>query len=223
MRSSWFTALAAGAVLVGGCKDDPAVIRTPETPRAVVRFINAVPDTLGTDWRFIDRLTGSPVELALGFRSVGPYQAAAPGARPLRVFPATTDLSTQNFFIDQAVTLEADKRYSLVHVGMSRTGQTPADQLLVVEDVQPTVSANKIAIRAWHLGTGIGNVDIYVSKAGGTTALPATPLWSNVAYLARTPYVEVDPGPKTNVTAISAMVGGYTRETGSFATDGFTV
>src|SRR5687767_15277527 len=116
MRSSWITALAAGAVLVGGCKDDPSTIVTPDTPRAVVRFINAVPDTLGTDWRFIDRLTGSPVELAMGFRTVGPYQAAAPGARPLRVFPATTDLSTANFFVDQAVMLDANKRYTLAHV-----------------------------------------------------------------------------------------------------------
>ena len=224
MRSSWFTVLAAGAAgLVVGCKDDPSAVVTPDTPRAIVRFINAVPDTLGTDWRFIDRLTGSPVELALGFRGVGPYQAAAPGSRPLRVFPATTDLSTQNFFIDQAVTLDANKRYTLAHVGMSRAGQTPVDQLLVVEDIQPTVPTDKIAIRAWHLGTGIGNVDIYVSKAGGTTPLPATAQWTNVAYLASTPFVMIDPGPKTNVTGIGAIVGGYTRDAGSFATDGFTV
>jgi hypothetical protein len=222
MRSSWFTALAAGAVLVGGCKDDPTVIEMPDSPRAVVRFINAVPDTLGTDWRFIDRLTGSPVELALGFRSVGPYQAAAPGSRPLRVFPATTDLSTANFFVDQAVMLDANKRYTLAHVGMSRPNQTPADQLLVVEDIQPTVDANKVAIRAWHLGTGIGNVDIYTSKAGDTTAL-GTPRWANVAYLASTPFAMVDAGPKTGVVPLGTWTRGYARQTGSFTTDGFTV
>src|SRR5688500_12383632 len=131
MRSSWFTALAAGALLASGCTDDPGVTVTPETPRAVVRYVNAVPDTVATDWRFIDRLTGSPVELALGYRGIGPYQAATPGSCPLRVFPATTDLSTQFFFVDQTIPLEANKRYTLAHVGMSRTGSTPADQLVV--------------------------------------------------------------------------------------------
>jgi hypothetical protein len=223
MRSSWFTVLATGVVVVAGCKDDPKAITAPDAPRAVVRFINAVPDTLGTDWRFIDRLTGSPVELALGFRSVGPYQAAAPGSRPLRVFPATTDLSTQNFFVDQAVTLDANKRYTLAHVGMSRPGQTPADQLIVMEDIVPDVPVDKVAIRAMHFGTGIGAVDIYVGPAGGTTPLPATPLWTNVAYLATTPYVMVNPGPKTNVTGLGATTTGYAREAGSFTTDGFTV
>ena len=223
MRSSRFTALVIGAVFVAGCSDDPDVVVTPDSPKAVVRFINAVPDTLGSDWRFIDQVTLSPVELGLGFRGIGPYQAAAPGARPLRVFPATSDLSTQNFFIDQTINLEANKRYTLAHIGMSREGQTPADQLIIVEDVLPaSIPDGQIAARAGHLGAGIGNVDIYVSKAGGSTAL-GTPTWTNVAYGTVTPYQMFTAGPKTNVTGIGSTRGGYFRTTGSFAADGFTV
>src|SRR5687768_6559754 len=151
------------------------------------------------------------------------YQGVAPGSRPFKIFPGTNDLNTQNALIDQTLVFERDKSYTLIHTGFSRTGQTPAHQLLVMTDAPPTVAADEIAVRAMHLGAGLGPVDVYISHSGGSTPLPAAATFTNLSYPNVTSYVTFDALPKTGFVPLAAIRGGYTRPTGSFATDGFVV
>jgi hypothetical protein len=161
---------------------------------ALTRFVNAVPDTGPTDWRFIDQLEFSPVMLGMRFRDFSPYQQTAPGQRHLRVFPTSTDINvTQQFFIDATITLEAGKYYTIIHQGFSRTGSTPSDDILVMEDLIPTVAAGNVAVRAVNLGVGLANQDVYATATTGAP-LPATPLFSNLAYLGASAYSNQTPG-----------------------------
>jgi len=70
-----------------------------------------------------------------------------------------------------------------------------ADKLVVLTDNIPEVATGNVAVRAVNLATGLGNVDVFASASGGTTPLPASPLFANVAYLASTAYSNLTPGP----------------------------
>src|SRR5687768_15374697 len=139
MRFTLFAALGVSALVLAGCDEKGDAIVAPDRPRAAARFINAVPDTLVTDWRFVDQLELSPYEVGFTFRQMTDHQAAAPGSRPVKIFPGTNNMSTQNALIDQTVVFTANQSYTLIHTGFSRPGQTPADQLLVMQDAAPTV------------------------------------------------------------------------------------
>jgi hypothetical protein len=188
-------ALVAATALVGAC-DDPGTEPElpPKVPLAYVRFVNAVPDTIPTDWRFIDQVEYSPAFFRMAFRSATPYQGAQAGNRHLRIFPDTNDINvTKQFFIDTVLALAADTYYTIVHLGNTRPGVLPADQILLLVDSFPAVAGDSFAVRTVHLGIGLGNQDVYASPTTG--ALPATPLFSNVAYGTRSAYVTQPLGP----------------------------
>ena len=225
MRLTRFTPIAAGVMLVAGCDPKGGAILAPKEPLAATRFVNAMPDTGATDWRFIDQLENSPVQLGLGFRGFSAYQATAPGSRPLRIFPTSERIDvTSTMFADQALTFDANKYYTIAQIGFSKTGQTPAKELWVVEDAHPTVAAGKIALRVMHAGAGHGAVDIYaVPVSGVAPTATATPLFTNVGYKTATSYAIIDVLPNTRPATLSATAGGYARTEGSFLTDGFAV
>lgn len=188
--------LALGAFALAACNEDDGVSVAPKVSLAYTRFIHAVPDTSATDWRFIDILENSPTALGLTYRGFTPYQATAVGQHQLRIFTTSTVIGITSVpIIDEAVTLQADTYYTIIHVGYARAGQTPADRLLVLTDAIPDVASGNVAVRAVNLATGIGNVDVFASAAGGTTPLPASPLFANLAYLAASPYSTLTPGP----------------------------
>lgn len=215
--------LSTAITALAGCSDDDGPIVAPTVPLASTRFINAMPDTGATDWRFVDQLENSPVALGLAFRSFSPYQATAPGARPLKVFTTSDNiLLTSRTFTDRTLTLDPSKRYTLLQVGNAR-GQDPAQELLVIEDVFPTVPANQVAIRIVHAGAGLGPIDVYAAPALGAGAFPSTPLVSNLAYRGVSPYVLVNATPNTGLGSLAATATGFSRTTGSFLTDGFAV
>src|SRR6476620_1685357 len=84
----------ASAALLGACNDASKVFLADNGPVAYVRFVNAIPDSGGQDWRFVDQVEGSPVTLNLTFRGVFPgasYQAATAGTRHLRIFQSSLD------------------------------------------------------------------------------------------------------------------------------------
>jgi hypothetical protein len=196
MRFSRIGFLALGALVFAACKGDDGVTVAPNVPVAYTRFMHAVPDTSAMDWRFVDVLENSPVALGLAFRSFTPYQATGVGARHLKIFTTSTDITiTSQALIDTTITFEANAHYTLVHVGLARAGQTPADRLLVIQDNIPDVATGSVAVRAVNLGVGLGNLDFFASASGGTTPLPSTPTFANVAYLAASPYTNITPGP----------------------------
>ena len=224
MKLLRFALLSAGAVALAGCGDDDGPIVAPNEPLAATRYINAMPDTGTTTWRFVDKLENSPVFIGLAFREFTPYQATAVGQRPLKVFSQTTDILYTNVtFADTTITLQEDKYYSLIQLGMARAGSTPAERLWVLEDIFPTVAANQIAVRFVHTGAGLGPIDVYSADALIGPSIPATPLVSNLAFGQASPYVLINATASTGLASIAATATGFSRTTGSFITDGFRV
>lgn len=193
MTSRYLAFVFAGGLLVAACADGgDDVILAPKVPLAYTRFLNAVPDTQPTDWRFIDQLDNSPTSIGLAFRSFSPYQATAPGARKLRIFPADTNVNVvQQMLIDTTITLTAGAYYTLVHLGNARGN---ADRLLVIQDDIPNVQTTNIAVRAVHLGTGLSSLDLFLSDTASSLPLPATAQFANLAYAAASAYTTRTPG-----------------------------
>ena len=216
--------LSACAVALAGCGDDDGPVVAPDEPIAATRYINAMPDTGTTTWRFVDQLENSPVFIGLAFREFTPYQATAIGQRPLKVFSQTTDINYAHVtFADTTITLQEDKHYSLIQLGMARAGSTPSERLWVLEDAFPTVPANQIAVRFVHTGAGLGPIDVYSADALTGPSVPATPLVSNLAFGTASPYVLINATASTGLASLAATATGFTRTTGSFLTDGFRV
>jgi len=196
MKSIRIALLLLGALSLGACSEDDGVSVAPKVPLAYTRFLHAVPDTSAMDWRFIDIIENSPTAFGLTYRGFTPYQATAAGQHQLRIFTTSTNIDITSVpLIDEAVTLQADAYYTIIHVGYARAGQSPADKLVVLTDNIPEVATGNVAVRAVNLATGLGNVDVFASASGGTTPLPASPLFANVAYLASTAYSNLTPGP----------------------------
>jgi Domain of unknown function (DUF4397) len=183
------------AVLVTACTHDKGPFVAPVVSLAYTRFVSAVPDTGAMDWRFIDAIANSPFALGQAYRGFTPYQATAPGARHLRIFPTSTNISiTSQIVQDATLTFEANKYYTIVHVGLARRADSDpmADKLVVFEDNFPDPGAS-IALRVINLGPGLntgapGSVDVFATTATGD-ATPATPMFSGVAFLGATGYV----------------------------------
>lgn len=180
-----------GALAIVGCSKDDGPFLAPDVPLAYTRFINAIPDTGSVDFRFIDYLEYSPFGLQMTFRSFTPYQGTGTGARHLRVFTnpgGTTTLSqVTNILLDENLTFEAGKYYTIAAVGYSRSGSSPGLVLQVYEDAIPDPGSN-VAYRTVNLASGLGTVDVSIT-ATSTSTLPATPDFSGVAFLGASAYI----------------------------------
>lgn len=211
MKMMRFAVLAAGMALVGACEDPLGedAILAPIPPLAYTRFVNGVSDTGATDWRFVDALEYSPVELGRTFRTFSPYAGTAPGSRRLKIFPTTTDIAlTQVHFIDSTFTLTAGSYYTIIHTGFSRTGSTPADQLVIIEDAIPaSVATTNFATRFVHMGTGLGAQDAHAVATAATTIVGNTPMFAGVAYGTASAY---DATRATGTMAFRAANAGQT-------------
>ena len=65
-------ALAASALLAACRGEGGTAILADNGPVGFVRFVNAIPDSGGQDWRFVDQVEGSPATYNLSFRGVYP-------------------------------------------------------------------------------------------------------------------------------------------------------
>lgn len=190
MRVKQIGLALVGAVALAGCAKDDGPFFAPEVPLAYTRFINAVPDTVSMDFRFIDFLEYSPTAIQLGYRGFTPYQGTAPGSRHLRVFtdpggsPSLNDVT--HIMADENITLEASKYYTLVLVGYARAGQTPHVKLQVYED-NWTDPGSSTALRVVNLGTGLNSINVGITPTYNE-AIPATPTFASVAYLTASAY-----------------------------------
>jgi hypothetical protein len=209
--------LALLGALAVGCGKDAGPFLAPVIPLAYTRFINAIPDTVGLDFRFVDFLEHSPFEIQLTYRGFTPYQGTGPGARHLRVFSdpggSPTLGEVTQVLLDETVTFEAGKYYTLAAVGFSRTGSSPALKLQVYEDAIPDAGSN-VAFRAVNLATGLASLNVGVTAASGD-AIP-TPTFSNLAYLAASAYVTRAPGNAwfrvQETTSATEIVSGNGRQ-----------
>lgn len=195
MRVKQIRLLLIGALAIVGCAKDEGPFFAPEVPLAYTRFINAVPDTVSLDFRFIDFLEYSPYAIQLAYRGFTPYQGTEPGSRHLRVFtdpggsPSLSDVT--NILADEQIALEVGKYYTIAIVGFSRSGQSPSVTLQVYEDPLPDPGSN-VAFRVVNLGTGLSSINVGVTAASAD-AIP-TPTFSNIAYLGASAYVTRAPG-----------------------------
>jgi hypothetical protein len=190
------------AAAVAACEaDDGTSVNTPG-PAALVRFINAVPDTGTVDLRFVDRVENLPTLQGVAFRGAsGLFQRAEAGQRQARVFVNSTDPAlTQIRLVDTTLTLNANARYTLVYAGRAAGNQ---DRLAVLDDPEPpTPPASQIAIKILHAAVGTGNVDVYIAPATAT-ANNADPIANqvavvrNVPFLGQSVYVNVPVRPTT--------------------------
>ena len=190
--------MIAAALGTAACTKDGGPFLAPVVPLAYTRFISAVPDTFATDWRFIDAIANSPTAILQPFRGFTPYQATTPGPRQLRIFPnpggtnVPIGVVTQ-VMIDTVLTFTEGKHYTIIHVGLARTGGTPADRVIVLEDEVPANIGTQIAVRAVNLGVGLGSLDVYAA-ASTSAPLPASATFANLAYGAQSAYAMMAPG-----------------------------
>src|SRR6185437_3848051 len=144
-------------VVAAACSSDTGPHVTNLGPIAYVRYVNAIPDTNQTDFRFVDQLKGSPWYGQLFFRDISAYQPVSAGSRHIRVFSVDPNASANlegninvvsQRFVDTTLTFDANTYYTIVHVGYARTGQTPAQHLVLIkEDRSASVSGTQIGVR----------------------------------------------------------------------------
>lgn len=183
--------LATG--LMAACSKDTGATETELGPRASVRVINAVPDTASMDYRFVDSVE-APIELGLAFRSASGYQPFKVGARRLRAF-AASQVPAIVFgapIIDQVVTLQANKYYTIIHVGLANSAGGTGDSVIVIEDSIPTLGIlnGSIAIRGVHAAPTVGAVNVFTTRTVAA-ALPATPAFANLNFGRTTGYIRL--------------------------------
>lgn len=194
MRHIRKVVLPLGMLALAACNEDTGPFVAPDESIAYVRYVHAVPDTSGTDWRPIDALANSPPAFGLTYRGFTPYQAMGSGARHIRIFPSSTDINVTSVpLIDTTITFTEGTYYTLVHTGFARAGQLPADRLVLIQDQIPTVAAGQIALRVVNLGLDLATIDVF-AQADTVAPLAASPLLS-VAANAVSAYQTQTPGP----------------------------
>lgn len=186
------SAVALTAIgMIAACSRDTGPTVNTLGPRARVRVINAIPDTIAMDYRFADSVE-APIELGLAFRTASSYQPFKVGARRLRAF-AASNVPAIVFgapIIDQIVNLEADKWYTIIHVGLANAAGGAGDSVIVLTDSIPTFGAlnGGIGIRGIHAIPDVGAVDVFTTRTVAA-ALPTTPLFANLSYGRTTGYI----------------------------------
>jgi hypothetical protein len=186
-------------LFAAACQKDAGPFYPDARASAYIRYINAVPDTGLLDFKFVDKVEGSPWFELRAFRDVTNYQAADAGTRHIKVFngqnasPMNEPSYVTQVHVDTNLTFEAGKYYTILHTGTAR-GVGRQSRLVVIEDPRPAVAAGQVAVRVIHTalaGGSLGNVDVLAATDTGA-ALTGTALFSNVApgtvgaYLMRT-------------------------------------
>jgi hypothetical protein len=180
--------------LIAACSQDTGPTVNTLGPRARVRVINAVPDTIAMDYRFVDSVE-APIELGLVFRGASGYQPFKAGTRQLRAFAASQN-PTVVFgapILDKSVTLEADQYYTIIHVGLANTAGGAGDSIIVLKDSIPTLGflGTGIGIRGIHAIPSVGAVDVFTTRTVAA-ALPATPAFAGLTYGRTTGYIKLN-------------------------------
>ena len=204
-----FTRVFLGGFCFAGmvaCESDPVSTEVSPDPFSSIRWVNAVADTVAMDYRIVDVATNAS-EPNLPFRaSSGNWRNLPPGSHRIRVFftnttAAGTDVSVvSQVIVDTTLTFDEGKKYTIVHYGFTKAGATPADRLILIEDVPPTPAAGQIGLRAINAAPALGSVDVFAEPATASSTAPATtpPIFSNLAPAAIANWIGLAalPGPQ---------------------------
>jgi hypothetical protein len=189
-RIALVSAMAGGVV---ACDEGADTIPVDPVPLAAVRFINAVPDTMAMDYRFVDFVTNSGMFDAAFRTGQAQYLPIEAGSHTFRVFLSSSDQAIATTVVNETTFDFADGgRYTVLHSGYMRSGGSPAAAVTVVEDDAPTPAAGRVGLRVLNLAGDLGAVDVFVGTTTGAGLPAATATWTNVAFGTFTPYVELD-------------------------------
>lgn len=211
-----FLAVSAALALVA-CNNDPVSREVAPEPSAQVRWVNAVSDTVAMDYRFVTYPSNAS-QASLSFRAnSGNWRRIPAGTHRVRVFFTTNTAAgaepsiVSQVFVDTTFSLEAEKKYTILHYGFTKASATPKHRLVLIEDVLPTVPAGQIAIRAINAAPALGTVDIFASLAtaiGGATT--GTAALTNVAPGAVTSWTNFPVATGTSSYRVAATAPGST-------------
>jgi hypothetical protein len=210
MNFSRLFLLGGIAAALTACGSDSNTTLVEPDPAALVRFINAVPDTGFMDFRFVDAVDGVPstpfvnLKFRDGFDRA--YQRVNVGTHHIRVFmgsantmriknPANTnpadsiDITNVPSIVstvmgDTTFTFALGVHYTFVFYGSARAG---AQKFLILTDNVAAAPAGNFSIRAVNMNATAQ--DVYANTGTATvTTVSGTPTFANVAPLAATPY-----------------------------------
>jgi hypothetical protein len=218
-RITKLSVLCLAAGVVGACRPDE-VIRTEDIPTAGVRFINAVPDTMPLDFRFIDLVENS-AHFRITFRNSPSttanvtsatslqYKPARAGTRSYRVFLNDTIQSVASTVLEEGtLTLEAGHNYTVVMWGYANPGgpNRPANaqpmRLDVIDETVADPSPN-VALRV--VNTTMDAIDGTPFAVGTTPgAVPAA--FNDIPAMSASAYVTMP--PDTILMRIQPAAGG---------------
>lgn len=232
------TLLLGSAVLaVAACSSDPiSKVVTPD-PSAAIRWVNAIPDTVGMDYRVVDYPSNASEPNLLFGASSGNWRIIPAGSHHVQAFfscPAALTGSVGNpcqvpavvgTVIDDATfNLEAGKKYTILHYGFAKAGATPAKKLILIEDIPPVVPAGQVAIRVINAAAALGTVSVFSNLATATGgAAIGTPAFTSVAPGTVSTWVNFPVATGTNSYRISATAPGSTTALVDFLAPAGTV
>jgi hypothetical protein len=191
MRLSRFAMLFVGLAAITACgDDDPTDPGTP--PLAGVRFINALSDTGAVDVSMIDQVNWSFANIeGYAYRAGSEHQPIAAGARPIRVFPNSTNAAiASTILLDTTITFTANTNYTLLLEGSARAN---TERFVLIEDTPPATAADQIALRVFNVAGAA--IDAY-STATATTAIAPPATATGVASISPSAYVVVPTGAR---------------------------
>lgn len=231
MNFSRLLFLGAGAASIVACGSSSDTTLVSPDPAALVRFVNAVPDTGFMDFRFVDAVEGVPstpfVNLAFRAGFDRAYQRVNVGTHHVRVFmgsantiriknPATPTLPLDSINIsnvpsivatvmgDTTFTFAQGVHYTFVFYGSARAG---AQKFLIVTDDIAAPPSGNFNLRAANLNATAQ--DVYVnSSTTPLTTVGGSPGFANIAPLTATSYASIAVAPAGSNYAVTAADAG---------------
>lgn len=202
---------------VAACSSDPVSKEVAPELSASIRWVNSVADTVPMDYRIIDYPSNAS-EPNLAFQAnSGRWRIVPAGSHKVKAFFTNTTaagngVSIVSQVIDSATfSLEANKKYTILHYGFAKAGASPQRRLVLIEDVVPTVPAGQVAIRVINAAPALGTVNVFANlgtAVGG--AVTGTAAFANVAAGAVTQWVNFPVASASNTYRVTATAPGST-------------
>lgn len=209
--------ICGGLLAVMACSSDPVSREVAPELSGAIRWVNAVPDTVAMDYRFVDYPSNASQPSLAFMGQSGNWRIIPAGQHRVRVFFTNTTAAgdapaiVSQMFVDTVLVLEANKKYTAVHYGYTKAGATPKQRIILIEDVLPAVPDGQVAFRVINAAPALGPVSLYAGLATGTGgAVTGTPIASNVGLGTATPWVNLPVATGTNSYRLTATAVGAT-------------
>jgi uncharacterized protein DUF4397 len=198
--------LPVAAIALAACSGDSTSKFVAPDPHAAIRWVNAVPDTMPMDYRFVDIVTNASAA-SIAYRGTsGSYVQLPPGSHRIRVFLAGTTTAgngpsiVTTVVLDTTLTFVVNHYYTILHEGYMKASASPKHKLVLLDDVFPSPPAGSVAFRG--INAHPVAIDIYGTVASATGgAVTGTPLFANLAAGAASAYVAATTAPASPAAA----------------------